>query len=62
MAPFPVIKTIASIAVTRVDGEYHIRIEDQSGDIAVYRIVSDQMMDLADMLGDLLSHEEQTAR
>ena len=37
MAQFPIMKTLARIAVTRVDGEYRIRIEDQSGDTAVYR-------------------------
>ena len=59
MAQFPIMKTLATIAVTRVDGEYRIRIEDQSGDIAVYRAVSDQVVDLADMLDDLLSDEDE---
>jgi hypothetical protein len=64
MTQFPIVKTLATIAVTRVDGEYRIRIEDQSGDIAVYRAVSDQVVDLADMLDDLLTdeNEEQAAR
>jgi hypothetical protein len=63
MPQFPIMKTIANIAVTRVDGEYRIQIEDESGDTAVYRALSDQVMDLADMLDDLLSDEdeEQTA-
>ncbi|ANY84976.1 hypothetical protein BB934_42920 (plasmid) [Microvirga ossetica] len=63
MAQFPIMKTLARIAVTHVDGEYRIRIEDQSGDTAVYRASSDQVVDLADMLDDLLSDEdeEQTA-
>ncbi len=63
MAQFPILKTLATIAVTRVDGEYRIRIEDQSGDIAVYRAVSDQVVDLADRLDDLLTdeNEEQAA-
>jgi hypothetical protein len=59
MAQFPIVKTLATIAVTRVDGEYRIRIEDQSGDTAVYRAVSDQVVDLADMLDDLLSDEDE---
>ena len=59
MAQFPIMKTIANIAVTHVDGEYRIRIEDQSGDTAVYRASSDQVVDLADMLDDLLSNEDE---
>jgi hypothetical protein len=59
MAQFPIVKTLATIAVTRIDGEYCIRIEDQSGDTAVYRAVSDQVVDLADMLDDLLSDEDE---
>ena len=63
MAQFPIMKTLANIAVTQVDGEYRIQIEDQSGDTAVYRALTDQVMDLADMLDDHLSNEdeEQTA-
>jgi len=57
MAQFPIVKTLATIAVTRVDGEYRIQIEDQSGDTAVYRAVSDQVVDLAGMLDDLLTDE-----
>ena len=30
MAQFPIMKTLANIAVTQVDGEYRIRIEDQT--------------------------------
>lgn len=59
MAQFPIVKTLATIAVTRVDGEYRIRIEDQSGDIEVYRAVSDQVVDLADRLDDLLTDEDE---
>jgi hypothetical protein len=59
MAQFPIVKTLATIAVTLVDGEYRIRIEDQSGDTAVYRAVSDQVVDLADRLDDLLSDEDE---
>jgi hypothetical protein len=56
-------KTLANISVTQVDGEYRIRIEDDSGDTAVYRALSDQVADLADMLDDLLGDEseEETA-
>ncbi|MFC4172694.1 hypothetical protein ACFOYU_11575 [Microvirga sp. GCM10011540] len=63
MTQFPIMKTIAHVAVTHVDGEYRIRIEDESGDTAVFRASSDQVVDLADMLDDLLSDEdeEQTA-
>lgn len=61
MPQFPIMKTIANIAVTHVDGEYRIQIEDESGDITVYRAVSDQVMDLADRLDDLLSDEDQKA-
>ncbi len=63
MARVPIMKTLTNIAVTRVDGEYRIRIEDESGDAAVYCAVSDQVVDLADKLDDLLSEEdkEQTA-
>ncbi|MBL0408056.1 hypothetical protein JKG68_29610 [Microvirga aerilata] len=52
-------KTLATIAVTRVDGEYCIRIEDRSGDTAVYRAVSDQVVDFADSLNDLVSDEDE---
>ena len=63
MAQFPIMRTLANIAVTRVDGEYRIRIENKSGDTAVYRAVSDQVVDLADMFDHLLADEdeEQTA-
>jgi hypothetical protein len=63
MAQFPITRTLANIAVTRVDGEYRIRIENKSGDTAVYRAVSDQVVDLADMFDHLLADEdeEQTA-
>jgi hypothetical protein len=57
MAQFPIMKSLANIAVTQVDGEYRIRIEDESGDAAVYRALSDQVADLADMLEDLLGDE-----
>jgi hypothetical protein len=57
MAQFPIMKSLANIAVTQVDGEYRIRIEDESGDTAVYRALSDQVADLADMLDDLLGDE-----
>ncbi len=59
MAQFPIMKTLANIVVTHVDGEYRIRIEDESGDTAVYRASSDQVVDLADMLDDLLSDEDE---
>jgi hypothetical protein len=59
LAQVPLLRTIANIAVTHVDGEYRIRIEDQSGNTAVYRVLSSQVMDLADMLDDLLSDEDQ---
>jgi hypothetical protein len=59
MAQFPIMKTIANMAVTQVDGEYRIRIEDQSGDTAVYRASSEHVVDLADMLDDLLTDEDQ---
>jgi hypothetical protein len=53
------VKTLAAIAVTRVDGEYCIRIEDRSGETAVYRAVSDQGVNLADRLDDLVSDEDE---
>jgi hypothetical protein len=59
MAQFPIMKTLANMAVTQVDGEYRIRIEDQSGDTAVYRALNDQVVDLADMLDDLLADEDE---
>jgi hypothetical protein len=59
MAQFPIMKTLANIAVTLIDGEYRIRIEDQSGDTAVYRALNDQVVDLADMLDDLLADEDE---
>jgi hypothetical protein len=59
MAQFPIMKTIANIAVMQVDGEYRIRLEDESGDTAVYRALSDQVADLADMLDDLLGDESE---
>jgi hypothetical protein len=61
MAQFPIMKTLANIAVTQVDGEYRIRIEDESGDTAVYRALPDQVADLADMLDDLLGDESEEA-
>jgi hypothetical protein len=45
--------------VTHVDGEYRIRIGDQSGDAAVYRAASDQVVDLADIIDDLLSGKDE---
>ena len=59
MAQFPIMNTIANIAVTHVDGEYRIRIQDQSGDTSVYRALSQQVVNLADMLDDLLSDEDE---
>jgi hypothetical protein len=52
-------KTIANIPVTRVDAECRIRLGDQSGDTAVYRATSDQGVDLAAMLNDLLADEDE---
>jgi len=57
MAQFPIMKSLANIAVMQVDREYRIRIEDESGDTAVYRALSDQVANLADMLDDLLGDE-----
>jgi hypothetical protein len=59
MAQFPIMKTLANIAVTQVDGEYRIRIEDETGDTAVYRAVPDQVVELADMLDNLLPDESE---
>ena len=59
MAQFPIMKTLANIAVTQVDGEYRIRIEDGSGDTAIYPAVPDQVVELADMLDDLLPDESE---
>jgi hypothetical protein len=59
MAQFPIMKTLANIVVTQVDGEYRIRIEDESGDTTVYRALSDQVADLADILDDLLGDESE---
>ena len=59
MAQFPIMKTLANIAVTQVDGEYRIRIEDETGDTAVYRAVPDQVVEHADMLDDLLPNESE---
>ncbi|MBL0407320.1 hypothetical protein JKG68_25685 [Microvirga aerilata] len=62
MAQFPTIKTLANIAIAHVNRGYSIQIEDWSGDTAIHCTWSDQVVDLADMLDDLLSdeHEEQT--
>jgi hypothetical protein len=57
MAQFPITKTLANIVITHVDGEYHIRIEDDSGDTANYRASSDQVGDLADVVDDLFADE-----
>ena len=59
MAQFPIMKTLANIAVTQVDGEYRIRIEDETGDTAVDRAVPDHVVELADMLDDLLPDESE---
>ncbi|WP_230532392.1 hypothetical protein [Microvirga roseola] len=59
MAQFPIVKSLAKITVTRVDGEYQIRMEDRSGDVVVYHAVSEQVLDLADHLDDLLTEEEE---
>jgi hypothetical protein len=63
MAQFPIMKTLANIAVIQVDGEYRIRIEDESGDTAIYPRCPIKIADLADMLDDLLTDEgeEETA-
>jgi hypothetical protein len=45
--------------VTHVDAECRIRIEDQSGDAALYRAVSDQIADLADLIDNLLSGKDE---
>ncbi len=59
MPQFLIMRTIANIAVTHVDGEYRIQIGDESGDTAVYHALSDQVIDLTDMLNDLLSDEDE---
>jgi hypothetical protein len=58
MAQFPITKTLTRIIVTRQDGEYQLQIEDESGDVAVYHTGSEQILQLADELDDLLAEEE----
>ena len=59
MARTPKAKKLVDIAVTRVDGEYQLRIEDEAGMATVYDADSDQVLKLADTLDDLLADEEQ---
>ena len=59
MAQFPLTMTLTSITVTRHDGEYQLQIEDESGDVAVYHTGSEQILQLADDLDDLLAEEEE---
>ena len=50
---------LAKFVVSHVEGEYRIRTDDQSGDAALYRAVSVQLVDLADMIDDLLSGNDE---
>jgi hypothetical protein len=58
MAQFPITKTLTRIIVTRQDGEYQLQIEDASREVAVYHTGSEQILQLADELDDLLAGEE----
>ena len=58
MAQFPITKTLTRIIVTRQDGEYQLQIEDASCEVAVYHTRSEQILQLADELDDLLAEEE----
>jgi hypothetical protein len=58
MAQFPITKTLTRIIVTRQDGEYQLQIEDASREVAVYHTGSEQILQLADELDDLLVQEE----
>ena len=46
------------VELTRVDGEYAIRVEDQAGKTGLYVLTSAQALELADRLDDLLADEE----
>jgi hypothetical protein len=58
MAQFPITKTLTRIIVTRRDGEYQLQIEDESREVAVYHTGSEQILQLADEVDDLLAEEE----
>jgi hypothetical protein len=51
-------KKLTQITVTRVGGEYQLRIEDEVGKAVLLDATSDQVLDLADALDDLLAEEE----
>jgi hypothetical protein len=55
-APKP--QKIARIDVTRVDGQYSLRIENEGGKSALYEATSEQAIALADALDELLADEE----
>lgn len=58
MAQHPIARTLTRITVTRHGGEYQLQIEGELGEIAVYHTGSEQILQLADDLDDLLAEEE----
>ena len=59
MARAPKPKKLARIDVTRVDGQYRLRVEDEAGKSALYEATSEQAVAVADTLDDLLADEEE---
>ena len=58
MAREPKPKKVAVVELTRVDGEYAIKVEDEAGKTGRYLLTSEQALQLADKLDDLLADEE----
>lgn len=58
MARAPQPEKLAAIEASRTDGEYTILIKDEGGKGAGYLLSSDQALQLADKLDDLLADEE----
>ena len=58
MARAPKPKKLAFVELTRADGEYTIRVEDEAGKTGRYLMSSEQALELADRLDELLADEE----
>ena len=58
MARAPKPRKVLVVELTRVDGEYTIRVEDEAGKTGHYVLTSAQALELANGLDDLLADEE----
>jgi hypothetical protein len=53
-------KRLARITVTRVESEYQFQLDDEAGKTVRVTATSEQVVELADALDDLLAEEEGT--